>query len=130
MNPGSQSVTGKIEDTVEGANSILKEGRVSIDSRSGFYTVEGESKERYQVSKAPDGWYCSCEDFKNNGFCEHILAVNIGSSAGLIKETERSRGRGRSRRRSNRKGSRRSRRGEDRNRRDRQKSDRRGRSSR
>lgn len=88
-----------INEIMKKTDEIIAEGKISVDKEHGIYFVENQLKNIFEVNKTPDGWHCSCELYKDRGTCQHILAVNIASQRGQIKEKPPSRRVGRPRRR-------------------------------
>ena len=88
-----------INEIMRKTDEIIAEGKISVDKEQDTFFVETQSKDTFEVHKTPDGWHCSCEPYKDRGTCQHILAVNIASQGGQIKEKRSSRRIGRPRRR-------------------------------
>lgn len=79
----------KISEMIELVNTIVNEGKISLDKASETYLVEYPAEQTHEVFKVPDGWYCSCKSYLDNGICEHILAVNATPRVAEIVETRR-----------------------------------------
>ncbi|UCD72868.1 MAG: SWIM zinc finger family protein [Candidatus Bathyarchaeota archaeon] len=88
------------DEIIEETNAIVAEGKIFVNREEEIYTVEDPSKKQFEVAQTIDGWYCSCEPYKDKGICQHILAVNIAAREGTINEQRAPRPRGRPRRRS------------------------------
>lgn len=87
------------DEIIEETNAIVAEGKIFVNKEEEIYTVEDPSKKQFEVTQTIDGWYCSCEPYKDKGICQHILAVNIAAREGIINEQRAPRTRGRPRRR-------------------------------